>query len=289
MAQDTIVTGSKLTTLANAIRTKGGTSAQMTLDQMAQAVAAIPTGSGGGSDKFALEILGYESDYDVRDVDISLSDWPTYDSSTMRGLTWIRPYAFYDSSSNMAGATKRLNSIEIPEWITGIGAYAFFYNRVRTISLEYSATQLYLANAVFQYAQDLTSFETNGRKIYFYGAGNSHFANCYLLKELDLDIASTSIPSTFCYYDSNLQTVKLRGDIQSIGTSAFSNCRALESFVLDTTYTTDAATITTNTFTALPNNCKIYVPDAMVNTYKNATNWSTLASQIYPISEYVEV
>lgn len=33
----------------------------------------------------------------------------------------------------------------------------------------------------------------------------------------------------------------------------------------------------------------IYVPDALVDSYKAATNWSTYASQIRPLSEYVEV
>lgn len=33
---------------------------------------------------------------------------------------------------------------------------------------------------------------------------------------------------------------------------------------------------------------KIYVPDDSVNDYKTATNWSTWADYIYPLSEYVE-
>lgn len=32
----------------------------------------------------------------------------------------------------------------------------------------------------------------------------------------------------------------------------------------------------------------IYVPDALVNDYKKATNWSVYANQIKPLSEYVE-
>ena len=33
----------------------------------------------------------------------------------------------------------------------------------------------------------------------------------------------------------------------------------------------------------------IYVPDDLVEDYKAATNWSTYAAQIKPLSEYVEV
>jgi hypothetical protein len=32
----------------------------------------------------------------------------------------------------------------------------------------------------------------------------------------------------------------------------------------------------------------IYVPDSSVDAYKAAENWSTYASRIYPLSEYVE-
>ena len=36
-------------------------------------------------------------------------------------------------------------------------------------------------------------------------------------------------------------------------------------------------------------NGKIYVPDILVNAYKNATNWSNYANYIYPSSEYISV
>ena len=35
-------------------------------------------------------------------------------------------------------------------------------------------------------------------------------------------------------------------------------------------------------------NSPIYVPDASVDAYKSATNWSVIASRICPLSEYVE-
>ena len=39
----------------------------------------------------------------------------------------------------------------------------------------------------------------------------------------------------------------------------------------------------TNAFTGTT--CNIYVPDALVAAYQAATNWSTLAARIKPISE----
>lgn len=32
----------------------------------------------------------------------------------------------------------------------------------------------------------------------------------------------------------------------------------------------------------------VYVPDSLVDSYKEATNWSVIADQIKPLSEYVE-
>lgn len=36
----------------------------------------------------------------------------------------------------------------------------------------------------------------------------------------------------------------------------------------------------------LPKTCRVYVPDALLNDYKIATNWVAIANQIYPLSEY---
>ena len=48
-------------------------------------------------------------------------------------------------------------------------------------------------------------------------------------------------------------------------------------------------TIQSNTFMNLPSSAKFYVPDdgtgTVVQAYKTATNWSTYASRIFPISQ----
>ena len=49
MATRSIISNTKMHTLAQAISAKGGASLPMTVDQMAAAVAAIPTGGGGAS------------------------------------------------------------------------------------------------------------------------------------------------------------------------------------------------------------------------------------------------
>ena len=49
---------------------------------------------------------------------------------------------------------------------------------------------------------------------------------------------------------------------------------------------TNPPTIQSNTFLGMRKSCKIYVPDANVNDYKTATNWTTFTNYIYPLSTY---
>ncbi len=97
MADKVYVTKDKLTAVADAIRTKGGTSASLTLDQMPAAVQAIP--SGGGEDLLQHRISG--------DVNYQ------YENNK---ITAIKNYAFKDDD--------RLNHMSFPK-VTFIGDEAF--------------------------------------------------------------------------------------------------------------------------------------------------------------------
>lgn len=66
-----------------------------------------------------------------------------------------------------------------------------------------------------------------------------------------------------------------------IGTMCFSGCPSLNTIVIYATTPPDLMT------TYINNTCNIYVPDTSVNAYKNATNWSSYANNIHPISEYI--
>ncbi|MFZ2756302.1 MAG: hypothetical protein WAY93_05495, partial [Atopobiaceae bacterium] len=62
----------------------------------------------------------------------------------------------------------------------------------------------------------------------------------------------------------------------------FNGCTSLQYVVCNAT---TPPTITSNTFTS-SNNCKIYVPDDSVASYKAATNWSTYASRIFSLTQF---
>ena len=91
------------------------------------------------------------------------------------------------------------------------------------------------------------------------GAGDYAFTNCSKLTSVDLPAAT------------------------SIGGNAFSNCPALTRVILRST--DKVATLSFTSAFSNTNNAIIYVPDALVDDYKAATNWSTYADRIKGLSE----
>lgn len=84
---------------------------------------------------------------------------------------------------------------------------------------------------------------------------------------------------------TNLKHVRLQA-VTSITNMTFANCTALEYIIIDNT---TVPTLSHSNAFNNTNNCPIYVPDASVDAYKTASaDWSTHASRIKPLSEYVE-
>ena len=73
----------------------------------------------------------------------------------------------------------------------------------------------------------------------------------------------------------------------SIGSSAFNSCFSLTSLILRKTDT--ICTLSSSVFVSTPiksGTGYIYVPRALVDTYKSASNWSTLAAQFRALEDY---
>lgn len=116
-------------------------------------------------------------------------------------------------------------------------------------------------------------------------AGVNIFYACYALHTVHLP-SLISISSNMFGYSSLLKRLDFPS-VESIDTGAFSGCSRLVTLILR-----KAGTVCTlknvNAFTGTPiskGTGYIYVPDNLVEQYKAATNWSTYASQIKPISE----
>ena len=120
---------------------------------------------------------------------------------------------------------------------------------------------------------------------------SSCFAGCSALEELKIPVA-TAIPAKLFNNCTSLKKVDCAA--ASVDSSAFNNCVALEALIMRRT--TVATLKNVNAFLGTPiaagassDTCHIYVPSALVDSYKTATNWSTFASQIRAIEDYPDI
>lgn len=103
------------------------------------------------------------------------------------------------------------------------------------------------------------------------------FEGCSKLVTLSIPLA-TSIGYLTFHDCSNLTTISIPLTT-SIDDYAFEGCSNLTTIVLG------ANQVCTLGSGAIPSEATVYVPDDLVNSYKSATNWSDIASQIKGISE----
>lgn len=112
--------------------------------------------------------------------------------------------------------------------------------------------------------------------------GSYAFLSCNSLTSIEIPSSVTSIGSSAFQYCSSLTNIELPSSLTSISDYAFRGCSSLTIITINSKIppTLSNANAFDNT-----NNCPIYVPAESVETYKTATNWSSLASRIQAIPE----
>ncbi len=108
--------------------------------------------------------------------------------------------------------------------------------------------------------------------------GGYMFRYCYLLLTIDLPVITNIVANMF-YDCRRLTAVILRSPTMCTlaNTSAFGGCNHYHG-AQNNTYNPDGL-----------KDGYIYVPSALIEEYKSATNWSTFASQIRAIEDYPEI
>lgn len=291
MALDTIVSRVKLDGIAGAIRAKGGTSEPLTLDQMIHAIMEIPSGGGGGgTSPFLEQVLKDPSDTssDPHDIDLDLAAWGN--SSPYSGSAKIRDYAFYNSTGNMSVPVRRLGSVTIPAWINQVGYYAFYSAGMTSLEFAADASMLTINAYAFAEQPSLTSIKGT-RQLYL--SGNCPFRNCANLETIDIKLNAWSSTPNYAFAGcTSLHRAILRCDnhMSGIDAAAFSGCTSLAELVIDENNPSPymLVSLASDALNNVPETCSIYVPDAQVDAYKTATNWSTRADHIFPLSTFVE-
>jgi hypothetical protein len=88
------------------------------------------------------------------------------------------------------------------------------------------------------------------------------------------------------WQNKKLEFVRIPATVTSIGAYALRECDVLETLVCEPT---TPPSLGANAFAGskiASGNGYIYVPDASVEKYKTATNWSAYADRILPLSQY---
>lgn len=240
-----------LTSIADAIRAKGGTTAALTPSQMAEAIAAIQAGGGGGGDlaKAIIERSASEINTDV--------------------ATIIGSYAFYSYAS--------LVKVSFPA-CNAIGSCAFLScSRLTTINFPVCTS---IGASAFQYCSSLTSANFPACKF----VGASAFYSCVSLAEANFPVCSSVDGGAF-YRCSSLAIARFSAYV-SLGGNAFNGCSRLSAVILAASSLCGMRT--QNAFYGTPISSGtgyIYVPSSLVAKYQAATNWTAYSAQISAIED----
>ena len=284
--------------IRTAINNKGGTLTESdTFSSYSTAIDNIQTGSGdnpmqeyvnnnGGDGKPSCEYLF--SHYKGTSLDSVLNGLDTSNVADMSSM-------FYDCSklttipqldtsnvTNMANMFYYCSSLTtIPllntSKVTSMNSMFYSCSSLTTIPALDTSKVTNMSNT-FKYCSSLKSIsQWNTDKVTNMSA---MFAGCNRLKKIDITklVSGSSYNLEFASDCCSLKTLIIRtmDKIPSLGSTSFNNCYHFYG-ITDATYNPEGL-----------KDGAIYVPDDKVEALKVATNWSTFADIIKPLSEYVE-
>jgi len=222
--------------------------------------------------------------------DSTLTSIRSYGLANMSALTsvsfpelqTINTYAFYNDANLV------MNGWQFPKAKT-IGNYAFRYNYGLTGEVTLPSTVTSIGQYSFASCKNMTKFTATGAittfgTYTFVGASADHkmtLRECYL-PNLGTSIAlnlnwGNATAANACQY---LEVVDI-GKAKSIAANTFANCYKLSTLIMRRTGTaTTCANVSAFLNTPLrgysSRTANIYVPEALIDTYKAASVWSTI-------------
>lgn len=283
MADLVLTEKENLVAIADAIREKAGTTDLLTLDEMPVAIANMSGGDTSMEDGLlARNIEEYTNDHAETVGAYAFYYFSALKNVSLPAATNIGEKAFEECRS--------LDIASFPS-VTSIGSRAFYY--CKGLDSAYFPAATIVNSSAFYSCSALES-------VYFpvlVDISSGGFTGCSMLKSADFPLV-TNIGSSAFSNCARLHTADF-SRATNIGATAFSGCNSLTSLVLrgETLCALSNTSAFNNCYHILgktnstynPSGAKdgyIYVPDALVDSYKAATNWSTYADQIKPLSEY---
>lgn len=319
MATEYLTNDIELTSVADAIRAKGGTSDPLVYpDGFVTAIGNIQTG-GSLTPGAPGDITFY--DYDGTIVTswtlaelagkTALPDYPSHAGLICQGWNWsladlkttnrkMNVGAMYITDDGKTRIYIRLeegrtsprlgvcpNGTVTVDW--GDGTTPDTLTGTSTTTVKWTPNHVYAAPG--EYVIKLTVDGAMG----FYGQSSSNDGSAILryssstdnrnyvyqnsVQKIEIGNGVTSIGQYAFYNCHSLASITMPNSVTSIERSAFSTCYCV-AFYDFTAYTTVPTLAYTNAFTGISADCQIRVPAALVDEWKAATNWSSYANHI---------
>ena len=312
---------SLFTDIAGAIRSKTGDSAEIKADDFDTAIEAIPTGGGGG-EYTTKQVLGIDA---IDNFSYDGATIPEYSLSrkTINNLSLPNLTEISNSSLSYTNVSSDLNTLfSKVKRINGSGLY--YFNRLIKLTSDYTVVfpQLtYATDSSIQY------FGGGSGNDCFYSSYNDpkynivmpllttsyYFPGYYVYKVRNFSARNWVGKKNICYMGYSLKTIDIKGWTTAPTSSSSTNCLVYNGYNLRTlvirnptmcpaasnpSYMWGASTSqawfmtgeTNSTYNPNGEHGVIYVPDNLVDTYKNDANWQACfdVNYIKPLSEYVD-
>lgn len=301
---DYLVTDTELTSVANAIRTKGGTSANLSFPtEFVSAINDIPTGSQPTGIKYLYEDVDGEGawtgldqyeyiSYNYAPVkDNKFRFWIKLDSSdlTFKAPVLVPTYASYrytgsiDWGDGSPVTDYAYGNVDHTHTYTDAGTYCVEIwwtggserlsvsspqtaDRGKVIAIEFYMLD-YPTNTIAVALPNLTKVRYSSLQT------SVGWRNCTKLEDIILPDSTLTVMGV---YGSNaLRKLTIPASVTTIS-GAFSNNTKMEEYHF---LPVNPPTVTTsNLFRDIPANCKIYVPSGSLTAYQTANKWSDYAS-----------
>lgn len=159
----------------------------------------------------------------------------------------------------------------IPETVTTIGEYAFYYSsKLTSVIIPKSVTSI--ESSAFQFCKKIASFELPE---VLESIGNNAFANCEAVKSFVIPNTVTSIGRYAFQKCKALQAVTIGSSVNTIGRNAFTNCNSLTSVIC---LAAQCPVCENETLLTDYEIVKLSVPKESVALYQSTAPWSSFAN-----------
>lgn len=311
---------SLFTDIAGAIRSKTGDSAEIKADDFDKAIKAIPTGGGGGYT--TNQLLGIDPIDSLTYDGTTLPEYSLY-KKTINNLSLPNLTTIGKSALSYANISSDLNTLFSKlEWIDGSGLNSFNININLTEDYDLVFPKLIFVNYTsLQYFgglnnSDYTYSNYNNPKyniIMPLLTSSYSFPGYFVSRVRNMSARNWIGTKNICNSGYSLGTLDIKGWTTAPTSSSSNNCLVFKAYNLRTLVIRNStmcpaasnpsymwssgsnqAYFMTGTVNAdyNPNgeHGVIYVPDDLVDTYKNDANWQACfdVNYIKPLSEYVD-